>query len=44
MVYHHPQPGCAKSEREIAHALDGYYRDEHLFTLRQAVVESQNVV
>ena len=31
------QPGCAKSEREIAHALDGYYRDEHLFTLRQAV-------
>lgn len=31
------QPGCAKSEREIAQALDGHYRDEHVFTLRQAV-------
>ena len=30
-------PGCAKSEAEIARALEGHYRDEHLFTLRQAV-------
>lgn len=31
------QPGCAKSEVEIAMALQGHYRDEHVFTLRQAV-------
>jgi transposase len=31
------QPGCARSEAEIAKALEGHYRDEHLFTLRQAV-------
>jgi transposase len=31
------QPGCSKSELEIARALDGHYREEHLFTLRQAV-------
>jgi hypothetical protein len=31
------QPRCVKSEREIAQALDGHYRDEHVFTLRQAV-------
>ena len=30
-------PGCAKSEEEIARALEGHYRDEHLFTLRQAL-------
>ena len=28
---------CHKSEKEIAKALDGNYRDEHLFTLKQAV-------
>lgn len=27
---------CQKSESEIAHALDGHYRDEHLFSLKQA--------
>jgi len=31
------QPGCAKSEAEIAKALEGHHRDEHIFTLRQAV-------
>ncbi len=31
------QPGCAKGEREIAQALDGHYREEHVFTLQQAV-------
>ncbi len=31
------QPGCARSEAEIAKALEGHYREEHLFTLRQAV-------
>lgn len=41
---HNPQtlasyrhPSCARSEREIAKALDGNYRAEHLFTLQQAV-------
>jgi len=28
---------CARSEEEIAKALDGAYRDEHLFALRQAL-------
>lgn len=28
---------CAKSEEEIAEALMGHYRDEHLFTLKQSV-------
>ena len=27
---------CKRSEQEIAHALDGHYRDEHLFSLKQA--------
>ena len=27
---------CKRSEGEIAHALDGHYRDEHLFALKQA--------
>jgi hypothetical protein len=31
------QPGCARSEAEITKALEGHYRDEHGFTLRQAV-------
>jgi transposase len=31
------QAGCAKSEQEIAHALNGHYREEHVFTLRQAL-------
>ncbi len=30
-------PKCAKSEAEIAAALTGHYRAEHLFALRQAV-------
>ena len=30
-------PRCAKSEAEIAKSLQGNYRREHLFTLRQAV-------
>lgn len=30
-------PGCARSADEIAQALDGHYRREHLFALRQAV-------
>lgn len=33
--YRHPT--CAKSEAEIAKALEGHYRDEHLFTLKQSV-------
>ena len=33
--YRHPS--CARSEEEIAKALDGNYRREHLFTLQQAV-------
>lgn len=28
---------CAKSEEEIAQALDGHYRSEHLFALQQAL-------
>jgi transposase len=31
------QPGCCKSEETIAKALEGNYRDEHLFALKQAV-------
>lgn len=31
------QPNCKKDEREIAKALEGTYRAEHLFALRQAV-------
>ncbi|MEZ4862941.1 MAG: IS110 family transposase [Caldilineaceae bacterium] len=34
-AYRHPS--CAHSEPEIAKALDGNYRAEHLFTLKQAV-------
>lgn len=34
-AYRHPS--CAHSESEIAKALDGNYRAEHLFTLKQAV-------
>lgn len=30
------EPGCQCSEEEIARALEGSYRDEHLFALRQA--------
>jgi transposase len=28
---------CKKSKQEIAHSLQGHYRDEHLFALRQSV-------
>jgi transposase len=31
------QPGCKKSAQEIAQALTGNYRAEHLFTLQQAL-------
>lgn len=31
------EPGCKKSEAEIAKALEGFYRREHLFALKQAV-------
>lgn len=31
------QPGCIHSEEEIAKALEGNYRNEHLFCLRQAL-------
>ena len=31
------EPGVKKSEEEIAKALTGYYREDHLFTLKQAV-------
>lgn len=31
------QPGCARSVEEIAHALEGHYRTEQIFALRQAV-------
>lgn len=30
-------PGCAKSERQIADALTGHYRDEQVFALEQAL-------
>ena len=30
-------PGCKKSAAEIARALEGHYRDEHLFVLKQAL-------
>lgn len=33
----HRHPCCAKSEAEIAKSLEGDYRPEHLFALRQAV-------
>lgn len=33
--YRHP--GCVRSEEEIAKALQGHYRDEHIFALKQAV-------
>ena len=32
----HRHPRCAHSEKDIAKALDGCYREEHLFALRQA--------
>lgn len=31
------EPGCKKSEAEIARALDGHYKREHLFALKQAL-------
>jgi len=31
------EPGCHKSEAEIAKSLQGHYKAEHLFVLRQAV-------
>ena len=31
------QPGCKKSEKEIAKALTGNYRHEHVFALKQAL-------
>lgn len=31
------EPGCKKSEEEIAKALSGTWREEHLFVLKQAV-------
>jgi transposase len=33
------QPGCAKSEEEIAKALEGNYKPEHLFVLKQALAQ-----
>jgi transposase len=33
------QPGCAKSEEEIAKALEGNYKSEHLFVLKQALAQ-----
>ncbi len=33
------QPGCAKSEEQIAKALDGNYKQEHVFVLKQAVAQ-----
>jgi transposase len=33
------QPGCAKSEEQIAKALHGNFRPEHLFVLRQALAQ-----
>ncbi|NQU19916.1 MAG: IS110 family transposase [Candidatus Nealsonbacteria bacterium] len=32
----HRHPRCVRSEQDIAKALDGSYREEHLFALRQA--------
>jgi transposase len=34
----HRDPRCKHDEETIARALNGHYRDEHLFALRQAVV------
>ena len=31
------EPGCKKSEAEIAKSLEGHYKREHLFTLKQAL-------
>lgn len=31
------EPGCKKSQAEIAKSLEGHYKREHLFTLKQAV-------
>ena len=33
------QPGCAKSEAQIAKALQGNYRPEHVFVLQQALAQ-----
>jgi transposase len=33
------QPGCAKSEEEIAKALEGNYKPEYLFVLKQALAQ-----
>ena len=33
----HRAPRCAKSETEIAKSLEGNYRSEHVFTLKQAL-------
>jgi transposase len=33
----HRNPGCARSEKEIAEALTGHWRDEQLFVLEQTV-------
>jgi transposase len=33
------QPGCARTEEQIAKALQGNYRQEHLFVLQQAVAQ-----
>jgi transposase len=33
------QPGCARSEKEIAKALQGNYKLEHLFVLKQALAQ-----
>jgi transposase len=33
------QTGCAKSEKEIAKALQGNYKQEHLFVLKQALAQ-----
>jgi transposase len=33
------QPGCAKSEQQIAKALEGNYKPEHVFVLKQALAQ-----
>jgi transposase len=37
MLASYRHSGCKKSEAEIAQALEGHYRDEHLFVLKQAL-------
>lgn len=37
VLAHYREPGCKKSEEEIAKSLQGNYRREHLFALQQAL-------